>query len=138
LDLAQDAPTEMRVHRGIYIAQNILHWVLGLPGRPQALRVYVEDYAFGLTQNRAHELAEMTGMVKMSFYQAGMLVRPVNQSTVRKYFLGKLPPKDRAGAVHSALKGMGAPWHSSDVGDAFVVANYGRTELGLPGVTLAQ
>lgn len=106
----------------------------------RATHVFIEDYAFGMagSSNAITLLAELGGGIKVELFgQLGLAAVPVNQSTVRKYFLGKLPPKDRAAAVHTALRRVGAPWATSDPGDAFLVASFGRSELGLPGMTLA-
>ena len=124
-----------RVERSIDIAEKLAQWVSHTTPRT---RVFVEDYAYGAGQARAHEVAETIGLVKAQLFRLSpdCLAIPLNQSTVRKYLLGKLPKKDRGAAVAAALKKAGAPWEQSDIGDAFVVANYGRTEVGLPGLVL--
>ena len=44
--------------------------------------------------------------------------------------------KNKAAVVHAALIEAGAPWKQSDERDAFLVASYARTELGMPGLSL--
>jgi Holliday junction resolvasome RuvABC endonuclease subunit len=100
--------------------------------------VFVEDAAYGLAGRSGVVLAELAGAVKYAFRaRLKLVVVPVNASTVRKYFLGKLPRKNHAAAVYDALTSIGCPLKTSDEKDAFAVANYGRTELGLPGITVA-
>lgn len=99
---------------------------------------YVEDLAYGLAGQQGARLAGLADVVRVGLYERlGLVVVPVNQNTVRKFFLGKLPPRDRAGATHAKLRELGCPWDRSDYGDAFLVASYGRTELGLTGLTVA-
>lgn len=133
-----------RIQRIFHIARELAEWigpsdnvVLGKLGFDvdACTRVYVEDYAYG-SIHRGMDLGELGGAVKVALFQLGHVVVPVNQSTARKYLLGKLPQKDRGSAVAVALKDWGADFPNSDEGDAFVVANYARTEHGLPGLTL--
>lgn len=134
----KDGP-ELRARRILHIVTELMAW-MGLPPK----RVYVEDYAYGMAGGSASitGLAELGGALKFELIRRGCVVDPVNQSTARKFLLGKLPPKDRAIAVHKVLEDCGCPWsregEGSDPGDAFVVANYARTELGLPALTIAK
>lgn len=121
-----------RAQRLHFIATELTSWIGPFP----KMRVYVEDYAYGLAGQSGMVLGELGGAVKLALYAIGHVVVPVNQSTVRKYLLGKLPPKDRGAATIQALKDFGAEFPNSDEADAFVVANYARTEHGLPGLTL--
>lgn len=106
--------------------------------------VFIEDYAFGLAGNSGIAIAEVGGAVKSFFFNGvwdgptgcRLIVRPANISTVRKFLLGKLPKNSKV-RTHQLLKDeMGCPFKTSDERDAFVVANYGRSELGLPGISL--
>jgi hypothetical protein len=98
--------------------------------------VYCEDHAYGLAGRGGVTLAELAGAVKGRLFARGVVVIPVNMMTARKLLLGKLPRKGAATAVQDALKQMGSPFEGSDEGDAWTVANWGRTELGMAGVTL--
>lgn len=99
--------------------------------------VYVEDYAYGLAGRSGMVLAELGGAVKYRFMEElGVTVVPVNMSTARKYLLGKLPPRDRVEMTHRHMNEIGCPFGTSDEKDAWIVANYGRTEAGLPGLSL--
>lgn len=123
-----------RAERMHHIADEFRTWIGR--GNLKNVAVYVEDYAYGLGAKSGIDIAELGGAVKFALYEAGYVVTPVNQSTARSYLLGKLPQKDRAQATHAALKAWGAEFESADIGDAFVVGNYARTNHGLPGLTL--
>lgn len=102
-------------------------------------QVYVEDYAYGLAGRSGMKLGELGGAVKRSFFHSfGVTLIPVNISTARKFFLGKIPRGKgaAASAVHGALQRLKWPHIDSDPGDAFVIANYARTEHGLRGLAI--
>lgn len=106
-----------------------------MPGQ----RIFVEDYAFSRVASSVTGLAELHGAVKFAFAEIGLVVVPVGQMTARKLLLGKLPPKDRAQAVHNVIQRMKPPWgEGSDEGDAFTVANAARSQLGMAAVSLAS
>jgi hypothetical protein len=99
--------------------------------------VYVEQYAWSASGNAGQaEIKELGGALKMRLYQhCDLEVVPVNASSARKTLFGKLPrmkrPEWKKFVVHELQK-MGAPWDDDDTCDAFVIANHGRGELGLP------
>lgn len=100
-------------------------------------RVFVENYAFSRQGTGSASLVvELGGALKFWLRRrTGVEVASVNDNTARKFFLGKLPAKNRAAATHEMLKKIGCPWPESDRGDAWVIANYGRSECGLAGVS---
>lgn len=99
--------------------------------------VFMEDYAYGLAGHAGMALAEAGGAVKLTFAEDDVVIRSVNQSTARALFLGKLPKDKRAQVTHAAIQRLEPPWgRGSDEGDALVVANLGRSLLGLPAMTL--
>jgi hypothetical protein len=117
-----------------YIAEGIAMFVR----RWGDCAVFVEDYAYGMMAGSASmlQLAELGGAVKARLYtDCKVTARPMNQSTARKLFLGKLPQKDRAMLTHRAIKALGTCFKTADEGDAWVVANAGRSELGMQAVT---
>jgi hypothetical protein len=125
------ATPEQRSARLVEIADALIVFAK----RERATHVFVEDYAYGLAGLGGMMLAELGGAVKFLFYkQLGLVVTPVNVSTARKYFLGKLPPKDRAAITHRTMLELGCPFKTSDERDALLIASYGRTEVGLPGL----
>lgn len=117
---------------------DVAHRLASFAASVRADAVFVEDYAYGLAGRGGMMLAELGGAVKFEFHRLGLPpVVPVNASTARKYLLGaRMPRKGAAVATHRLLGELGCPFGTSDERDAFVVANYGRTELGLPGLTL--
>ena len=101
--------------------------------------IFVEDYAYGLAGNSGIRLAELGGALKYAISQeCSVSVEPINMTTARKIFLGKIPKGKGAAqvAVHSTLKRMGFAYEGSDEGDAFVIANAGRSLLGMTAATV--
>ncbi len=130
-DLKKDSSPEEKADRLVKIAGSISEWI------SETSVVFVEDYAYGMAGQSGMMLGELGGAVKYALrYDVKLGVRPVNQSTARKFLLGKLPQKDRAAVVVAQLEEWGCPFATSDEKDAFTIANYGRTELGMPGLTL--
>ena len=126
--------------RRLSVVANVMfefvHWRVQ-QARSDELHVFLEDHAYGIGQSNI-VTAELVGCVKRDLYERlGIVALPVNQSTARKLLLGKLPPRERGSAVAVALKAAGWPHRGSDVGDAFVVANAGRSDLGMVAVVLA-
>lgn len=97
--------------------------------------VYVEDYAYGLAAQGGMRIAELGGVVKAAFARKRLEVTPVNISTARKLFLGKLPSKGSAVVTHKMLREMQFPFETSDEGDAFVVANWALESLGRTAIS---
>lgn len=100
-------------------------------------RVYIEDYprhgAFNIGR-----LAELHGVLKDHVeFEFGVSVEPVNMSSARKLLLGKLPRgKGMAKkAVLESLRSVWIPGIDDAQADAFTVANFGRSQLGLWAVS---
>lgn len=113
-------------------------WVSTFPA-PQ--HVFIEGYGF-LTAGRLAYLGELGGAVRADLWRSktATLYTDVPALRARSFLLGgKLKVKGSKQSTHAALKAAGAPraW-SGDVLDAFVVANFGLTELGLLGLTLRK
>ena len=115
--------------------------VCGFVEDSRARNVGIESYAFKAQGNRLLQVAELVGAVRAKLMaKLGASAVTVQQATLRKFFLGTKLPRGKGAvpmAVHKALKELGCPWEGSDEGDAVLVANYLRTELGMPGLTLA-
>jgi hypothetical protein len=125
--LPDDADPRDRVERVVHIAARML----AMARHHDVKHVYVEDYAFGAV-SRAHAIGEGGGAVKAALYSSlGLVTIPVVGSRARKLMFGKLPREGVKGWVQARLGEAGAPpgW-TEDEGDAFVVANYGLSELG--------
>ncbi len=110
--------------------------------RNHVTHVFIEDYAFAAPGRGRGEraLAELCGVLKYTFYfDLDLTITPVHIASARKTLLGHVPTKKSSGIpvkdyVNEALGTMGAEFETMDEGDAFVVANHGRSTLGLPHV----
>lgn len=127
-----------------------LHWmkqqVYGFCVDNNARHVFVEQYAFSQGQSQAHALGELGGVIKLTLHEhlriwgikpareiAGegvWTLQTVTASQARKFLLGKVPAKGAKDFTHVRLQAMGAPFKTQDETDAFVVANWGQSELG--------
>lgn len=102
-----------------------------------------ESYGFSQNTTGGSRIMESGGIVCYTLYTAFAIVpRPVAANSARKFLLGFSPSK-RTGhnakvEVQAALFKAGAPkkWEEN-ICDAFVVANFGLTELGQTGVSVA-
>lgn len=115
--------------RLILLSHDITVWL----EREKATHVYVESLP---TQRAWHlgPLAELRGVVRyMLRTRLGLDIAIANQTSVRHLLLGGLPKGlDRKAAVKEALNAAGATFDDHDQRDAFVVANWGMRELGVP------
>lgn len=101
------------------------------------LAVFVEGYAFGLS-HRAQYLGEVTGCVKLTVFRVtGKAATIVNASSWRKFLIGVGTGKGVKEEVHRRMRIAGAPrgWKGDEC-DAFGCANLGRSNLGMPALTL--
>lgn len=104
--------------------------------RVGARHVFVEGAAYAQSAFAGVQLGELAGAVKYALYDDDrIVVVPVNMQRARKLFIGgeKLP-KGSASIVARLVLEMGFNFISSDPGDALVIASWGRTELGMPGI----
>lgn len=135
IDLPKVAQTALEMDRVRRLAQLDTRF-RGLLDELDPTDVWIEAYAPGAGQMaHAKITAEMTGAIKLAVAQANLNVNTAHVATIRKALLGKLPRgKGQAkAAVQQMLRDMGAPWWgSSDLCDAFAVANYA---MGLHGFT---
>jgi len=120
-----------------FVQASVAHAPAGTP-----LHVYVEQYAFAQARlgNSASltALAELGGVVKLAILDAfGVVTQPVTSGQWRKLLLGFGAKKNIKEIAQAELRLAGAPFKSGDSCDAFGVSNWGRSELGLPALTLA-
>jgi hypothetical protein len=121
---------------------NIRDRILARIGQLHAVgmpRVFIEDYAFASPYGR-EQLAELGGVVKVGILDRyGLESTPVASAAWRRLLLGKVPRKDAKIVTHRALYAVGAGSYltTGDACDAFGVANYGLSELGLTALSLA-
>lgn len=105
--------------------------------------VFAENYAFGRS-NQAHYLGELGGVISTYFAELKREMTRVSPSAARSLLLAPYPKgqgrrpngiakKEVAGTVRALL---GKPKLSGDICDAWAVANYGASQLGLPAVIL--
>ena len=81
-------------------------------------------------------LAQLRFAVDLELYsEMGLVTLDANQSSVRKFLLGKLPAKNRKACISEALKATDDPFDDDDQRDAFAVVNWGLSELGAPCMT---
>jgi hypothetical protein len=134
--LKQDASEDLKLAR----LQAICEEILAFAEKWEITHAFIEQYAFSMMQSRAHALGEVGGTVKLDLYRKlGVVTVPVVASSARKLLFGKLPAKDAKKHAQARLK-LIYPDHSwsEDEGDAFIVANFGRAEVGLPMLTCAE
>lgn len=125
------ADHEARVDRLVWVVDRVVDFL----AERRVTHVWVENYSFSM-QNNAHQLGEMGGCVKRELRKRlGHVAMPVSNSTARKLFLGRGTGKGIKEIVAAKLVEIG--WTASvDEGDAFVVANYGLSELGFPALSI--
>lgn len=120
--------------RYLHFADVLVAWC-----EPWAIgRAFVESYAYSKFDQSGTKLHELGGVVRVCFLEKlDIVLEPVNESTARKILLGKLPKKGRKKVTEDALVVAGAGFRNGDIADAFVIANFGLTEMGLTALTLA-
>jgi Holliday junction resolvasome RuvABC endonuclease subunit len=112
--------------------------LIGFARERQVTYAFVEQYAFSKSSSSVTKLAELGGHARVEFLRrTGLVLRPVVASQARRQLLGALPRKDAKLVVQLALGAAGAPFPNDDECDAFTVANFGLTELGLVALSLA-
>ena len=103
--------------------------------------VFIEHYAFGAF-GAGPNLGELGGVVKDRLVRVmGRDVRLVVASSARKLAFGKVPRGIKIKEfIEKRMALVGAPFPTGKAGedtrDAFVIANFGLTELGLPAMTI--
>lgn len=130
----ETADTVARVDRLIEISHNIVDFLY----EHGATHVWLENYSFGMRFN-SHQLGEIGGCVKHEIRRRlGIVAAPVSNTTARKLLLGRGAGKGIKLEVERQLAAMGGKFKTNDEGDAFVVANWGLSELGFPALMLAR
>lgn len=148
--LPNDASLLAQVARLVKIELDVQEFVLLArirEGAPGEVVVAVEQYAMspGKGQGRAHAAGELGGVVKVGLWRClAVVCRPVSPASARKLLLGVGTGPGIKEEVYARLRAHGAPFppspherRTSDVADAFAVANWMRGDLGLPALTLA-
>lgn len=117
--------------------EHIVARMLAFARQEGVTHAYVEDYAYSRSSSSTTKLAELGGHARVEFARSGLVLHPVTASQARRQLLGRLPAKDAKRLTHEALTAAGAPFRNGDEADAFVIANFGLTELGLLAMCLA-
>ena len=122
-----------RIQRCRSIAAGVVAWCLDRG----ATHAWIESYAYSRA-DQAHSLGELGGILRDRLIGAFIRIESAPISSARKLLLGKCP---RTGAeaktqVAAAVRAAGGPPWSLDESDAFAVANWGTSQMGL--VALAQ
>lgn len=132
-DLTHDATAEEKLLR----MRKITEALIAFREQHRASHVFVEQYAYNMSQaSRAHSMGELGGIVKNAFFDSGVIVLPVVATQARKFLFGRLPAKGAKKEASRRLKVMGFVFRTEDEGDAFIVANYGLSELGYPALSV--
>ena len=127
--LAKDASPAEQVGRLRDIALTVSLFV----ERHKVSHVYVEGHAFAQSAYQGLKLGELVGAVKVTLLLRNEVVAvPVATQSARKLFLGgpKLPKKAQV-LVAQKVRELGFDWETADPADALIVANWGRSELGM-------
>ena len=127
----------LRIERMSRIAESLAAFVMRFAGGRE-IRGFIEGYAYHAGGAGSHSGAEYGGILRQWFaLRHSIALWPVSEAQARKQLLGKLPPRDRKVVTARALYAAGAPFENDDECDAFVVAAFGLTEIGLTGFSLA-
>jgi hypothetical protein len=135
-----NASTELeRDARCVEVAETIEELVHG----HRVVGAFVEGYAFSRAQQP--HLGELRAVVRRALVKRyGWAPTPVSAGTARALFFGKTPKappnakRDWLKAyILASVREVGAPFKRDDEADAFLVANYGLTEVGGVGLTIA-
>lgn len=99
--------------------------------------VVIEDYAAGLRSAAAHRLAEISGVVRLACYRAGVPIALVNNQHLKIYAFGKATA-DKGDMRIAALKRAGIEFPNDDEADAWWLRALGLDHLGHPVVDMPQ
>lgn len=118
-------------------SDEIARWAGAVVGECSSLGIrpacFVENYGFNKNNANASRIQESGGAVKLEVWRRwGVTLTTVTASQGRKLFLGKNPSSDPKTHVQDALfNRCKAPktWDENQA-DAFVVVNFGLSELG--------
>lgn len=122
------------------LSETVEEFVFGVP----LAGAFVEDYAFTRAHG-AHQLGELRGVLRRTLNaRYGWAPTPVNSATVRKLFFGKVPKKPEGARsdwlkafILASVRETGAPFKTHDEADAFLVANWGLSEVGGVALTVS-
>lgn len=100
--------------------------------------VFIEDS--NVWSGSTKRLCKLSGVVEHELYkELGIAPRLVNVSSARKLLLGSVPRQEKLAkvVVLESLRSLGGRFEDDAQSDAFAVANWGRSEMGLWCVSAA-
>lgn len=98
-------------------------WIEALPG------FVPKETMHAFRKNAGLHMAVLLEFIAQAF---GLDPSYIDEMSARKFLLGAVPQTDRKAVVRDALTRAGAPFEDGDQCDAFVVANWGLSELDAP------
>lgn len=114
--------------------EHAYRWAKLFKGKPVV--VFIEGYAPG-RNNRAHQMGELGGVLRLGFTHAGIEYRDVSPPTVKKYATGKgNAGKDQV--LAEAIRRLGYEGHSTDEADALWLRQIGLALTGGDAVDVPQ
>ena len=129
--LKKDASATEQITRRSRLSLDVVTWAEHVG----ATHAWIEGYPASGGVYNLDKLAEIGGVVRdhlANYFRLYAETAP--QSTARKFFLGKLPQRERKAIVVENVQALASPEWTADECDAFVAANFGLSELGLPCV----
>lgn len=133
-ELRKDATIREQAARLRSLARDVRTWVIWAG----ATRIWIEQLPSYVPAKTMHSLkknAALHGVLMLELVdQVGIEPAYVDETTARKFLLGRLPQKDRKAHVVEALKAADDPFEDDDQRDAFCCANWGLSELGAPAM----
>lgn len=119
-----------------------------LDGGDGQVRIFCEDYAYGIHSSAVTKLAELRGVLAVRLAGLGHMPIPLNITRARTFIFGPIrrqkkgaakPPQGAVKkAIEEAFGQMKAPFTNDDERDAFIIANLGLTELNIPALSIAN
>jgi hypothetical protein len=127
-------PLQLRMAR---LADYVLKWI-----RWSTRGVPYDVWAEAVPTARAYNidtLGKLHGVVQHEIYrELGTITKEVSQSDARRLLAGSLPQRGKGDAIWSIVQQIAPGVFADDnQGDAFVVCNWGLSELGAPFVSVA-
>lgn len=119
------------------LAEDVLTWI-----RWATEGITYDVWAEAVPTARAYNidtLGKLHGVVQHEIYrELGTITKEVSQSDARRLLAGSLPQRGKGDAIWSIVQQIAPGVFADDnQGDAFVVCNWGLSELGAPFVSVA-
>ncbi len=111
--------------------EHLAHCVVSFCASVEPDEIFIEDAL--VYRGNTKRICKLSGIIEHEIYRnLAILPRLVNVSSARKLLLGSVPQRDLAKkVVEESLRSLGAHFEDDAQADAFCVANFGRSEMGL-------